>query len=88
MKAYFDFQLPRKDGFKTAREIVEKYKSNKVDNFRFRMLFQKLELQLQEYDEQVNADKLGAMNEKEKEAVEKELNKRHIPTVHDVQVDD
>lgn len=51
MKAYFDFQLPKDDNFKQAREIVQKYKDNKVNNYRFKGFFQKLDLQLQEYDE-------------------------------------
>lgn len=46
MKAYFDFQIPKDDGFKTARAIVAKYKDGSADNFRFRKYFQKLELQI------------------------------------------
>lgn len=88
MKAYFDFQIPKDDGFKTARAIVAKYKDGSVDNFRFRKFFQKLDLQLQEFDEQVNADGLGAMNEKEKELIDKELNKKLLPNLRDVKVDE
>lgn len=46
MKAYFDFQLPKNDNFQTARDIVEKYRNEYYDNFKFKMFFQKLDLQL------------------------------------------
>ena len=43
---------------------------------------------MQEYDEEINADGLGELNEKEKESIDKELNKNLLPNLRDVKVDD
>lgn len=89
MKAYFDFQLPKEDGFQTARAIVEKYKNNKLETFRFKQFFAKLELQLQDYDQKVDSSALVKdLNEKEKLDIKNELNKKKIASIEDVKVDD
>lgn len=87
MKAYFDFQLPKNDNFQTAREIVEKYKSGHFNQFRFKIFFSKLDLQLQEYDEHQQTN-LKDLNEKESEIIDKELNKKLLPNIHKAEVDD
>lgn len=88
MNAYFDFQLPKDDGFETARAVIAKYKDDQVDNFGLKSSFVKLELQLKGYDEAVKAAESGDLNAKDAEAIQKEVVKTRLPNLHDVTVDD
>lgn len=94
MKAYFDFQLPQNDNFKTARLIVKKYKKVKDQpnnhNYRFKEYFQKLELQLKEYDDDQAKETNGADAEKlsDNEQANQEANKKLLPNIHAVEIDE
>lgn len=82
MSAYFDFMMPKDDGFQKARAIVDKYKDKNVDKFNFKESFEKLEQQLHEFDEDVN------FNAMDKKKTRKQNVDSRIKTIHEVEVDE